>query len=323
MLWGRRLFAMLAVLCCWLVTIMAPSCAWGLTLDSQARGLAHYMMAVCYELNDQTPEAIGEYQRSVKANGLESAPRLKLGAYYLRLDRVDQATTQLKAVTRLDPGESQAHYLLALIYSSEHKYDLAASEYEIVLKYAAVNRPANTQAYLSLGQLYYAQGKLPQAIEQFSRIIKLEPDNTIALYLLGSVYADHNDSLKAIEIFRRVLELAPDNDEALNSLGYMYAEVGSHLDEALSLVRRAIKIDPLNGAYYDSLGWVFYKKGMYARALTALQKAATYIQDPLLYEHMGDVYKAQKNLIQARKFWRKSLDLDPHQDAVQKKIQEK
>jgi hypothetical protein len=38
---------------------------------------------------------------------------------------------------------------------------------------------------------------------------------------------------------------------------------------------------------------------------------------------MGDVYKAQKNLTQARKFWRKSLDLDPHQDAVQKKIQEK
>ena len=72
-------------LCCWLVTMAVPSCAWGLTLDAKAQGLAHYMMAVCYDLNDQTAEAIAEYQKSVKANGLEPAPRLKLGAYYLRL----------------------------------------------------------------------------------------------------------------------------------------------------------------------------------------------------------------------------------------------
>jgi len=322
MLFGQRLWAVLAVLFCWLATIVAPSCALALTVDSKARGLAHYMMAVCYELNDQTPEAIAEYQKSVKADGLEPAPRLKLGAYYLRLDQVDRATAQLKAVTRLAPQESQAHYLLALIYSSEHKYDLASSEYEIVLKYAAQNQPANTDAYLYLGQLYYAQSKLPQAIEQFLRIIKLEPENTTALYLLGSVYADNNERSKAIEAFRHVLELQPDNDEALNSLGYMYAEEGIHLDEALQMVREAIQTDPLNGAYYDSLGWVLYKKGMYARALMALQKAAMYIQDPLLYEHMGDVYKAQKDLAQARKFWRKSLDLDPHQSSVQQKIKE-
>ena len=166
------------------------------------------------------------------------------------------------------------------------------------------------------------KAKLPQAIEQFLKIIKLEPDNTSALYLLGSVYADNNDRSKAIETFRKVLELDPDNDEALNSLGYMYAEDGVHLDEALQMVRKAIEMDPSNGAYYDSLGWVLYKKGMYAEALTALQKAAMYIQDPLLYEHMGDVYKAQKEFAKACQFWRKSLDLDPHQNAVQQKIKE-
>ena len=63
-------------------------------------------------------------------------------------------------MTRISPQEPQAHYLLALIYSSEHKYDLAASEYEIVLKHAAQNEPANTDIYLYLGQLYYAQGKV-------------------------------------------------------------------------------------------------------------------------------------------------------------------
>lgn len=320
MLSRQRLLTMPAFLCCWLVTMVAPSCGWALTVDSQSQGLAHYMMALSYELNDQTKEAIGEYQKSVKANGSEPAPRLKLGAYYLRLGSLDQAKAQLKSVTRLAPKDTQAHYLLALIYSSEHKYDLAAAEYEILLKYAAQNEPANTDVYLYLGQLYYAQAKLPQAIAQFLKILELDGNNVTALYLLGSAYADNNDRAKAIETFRRVLELAPDNDEALNSLGYMYAESGVHLNEALQMIRKAIRMDPLNGAYYDSLGWVLYKKGMFAQALIALQRAQRYIQDPLLYEHMGDVYQAQKDFAQACKCWRKSLDLDPHQNVVTQKI---
>ncbi len=110
--------------------------------------------------------------------------------------RLSQATAQLKAVTRLSPQEPQAHYLLALIYSSEHKFDLAASEYEIILKHAAQDDPANTDVYMYLGQLYYAQAKYPQAIEQFLKILDVDPDNTSALYLLGSVYADSDEHTK-------------------------------------------------------------------------------------------------------------------------------
>ena len=88
------------------------------------------------------------------------------------------------------------------------------------------------------------------------------------------------------------------------------------------MVRKAIEIDPANGAYYDSLGWALYKKGMYTEALAALQKAETYIEDEVLYDHIGDVYKALKEYALACKYWRKSLDLDPHQILVQQKIKE-
>ena len=274
MLFGQRLFALRMMLFSSLLAVASPCYAWGLSLDSKAQGLAHYIMAVCHDLNGESAQAISEYQKSVKFNGLEPAPRLKLGAYYLRLDQISKATAQLKAVTRLSPQDPQAHYLLALIYSSEHKYDLAASEYEIILKNAAQDDPADTDVYMYLGQLYYAQEKYPQAIEQFLKIVQLDPANTSALYLLGSVYADSNDHTKAIEVFRKVLQIEPENSEALNSLGYMYAEDGVHLDEAIRMVRKAIEIDPANGAYYDSLGWALYKKGMYAESLMALQKAA-------------------------------------------------
>jgi tetratricopeptide (TPR) repeat protein len=139
---------------------------------------------------------------------------------------------------------------------------------------------------------------------------------------LGSVWADSNDYAKAINAFRHVLQIEPENSEALNSLGYMYAESGIHLDEAIRMIRKAIDIDPSNGAFYDSLRWALYKKGNYSEGLIALQKAGTFIEDEILYDHIGDVYKALKEYVQACKYWRKSLDLDPHQVSVQQKIKE-
>jgi len=320
MLLGARPFALRIVLFLSLSAIISPSYAWGLSENSKAQALAHYIMALCHDLNGDTAQATREYQESVKLNGLESAPRLKLGAYYLRLDQVDQATAQLKAVTRISPQETQAHYLLALIYSSEHKYDLASLEYETILKSAARNDSANADANMYLGQLYYAQQKYPQAIEQFLKVVRIEPKNTSALFLLGSVWADCNDHEKAIAAFRRVLQIEPENSEALNSLGYIYSQDGIHLDESIRMIRKAIEIDPANGAYYDSLGWALYKKGMYPESLMALQKAGTFIEDEILYDHIGDVYKALKEYRRACQYWQKSLDLDPHQTLVQDKI---
>jgi Tfp pilus assembly protein PilF len=294
MLFGARLLALRMMLFLSLMAVASPSFAWGSPLDSKAQGLAHYIMAVCQDLNGESSQAISEYQKSVKYNAMEVAPRLKLGAYYVRLEQFSKATAQLKAVTRISPQDPQAHYLLALIYSSEHKYDLAASEYEIVLKSAAQDDPADTDAYMYLGQLYYAQGKYPQAIEQFLKIIRLDPANASALFLLGSVYADTDENTKAVEEFHKVLQIDPDQSEALNSLGYIYAEEGVHLDEAIRMIRHAIAIDPTNGAYYDSLGWALYKKGRYAESLTALKKAGTYIKDEILDKHISEVYKALK-----------------------------
>ena len=320
MLSGHRLFALRMILFLSLLAVASPSYAWGLSLDAKSQGLAHYIMAVCHDLNGESTQAVGDYQQSVKFNGSESAPRLKLGAYYLRLDEPQKAAVQFKAVTRLSPQNSQAHYLLALIYSSEHQFDLAASEYEIILKNAAQGDPANTDVYMYLGQLYYAQQKYPQAIEQFLKFLNINPANTSALYLLGSVYADSNDHPQAIAVFRKVLQIEPENSEALNSLGYMYAEDGVHLDEAIRMIRKAIEIDPANGAYYDSLGWALYKKGRYSESLMTLQKAQSYIEDEILFDHLGDVYKALKEYTLARKYWHKSLDLDPHQIIVEQKI---
>ena len=291
-------------------------------VESKYRAMAHYIMAVTNDFNSQPADAISEYERSIALNAGEPLPHLRLAAHYARVGNIPQSLRQLKIVLKLDPQNAQARYLLALVYSAQKKYDLAAHEYEQVLKYSAENNPENLEIHIYLAELYYSQGKFSQAIAQFKKILEVRPQDISANYLLGSAYLEIEKRLQAKTLFQKVLSIEPDHDGALNSLGYMYAEEGVNLDEALKMVRKAIAADPSNGAYYDTLGWVLFKKGMNAEALMALQKAETYVQDPVLYQHLGDVYRSINQIALARKAWRKALEFNPHQPQIKVKLEE-
>lgn len=269
--------------------------AYASTLDAKSQGLAHYIMATYHDFNGDTNEAIAEYQKSIRYNDLEIAPRLKLGAYFLRLDEDKMAVVQFKAATRIAPRDAEIHYLLALAYTATHQLDLAAREYELILKLASKSDPASVDSHVYLGQLYYSESKFEEAIEQFLLVTSKRPDDASAWFLLGSVYADDNEHAKAIEIFKLVLRLDPQDSEAMNSLGYIYAEDNIHLDEAIQLIQKAISLEANNGAFYDSLGWALFKKGRYVESLTALKKAQSFIQDDIITDHIKQVLKAMNH----------------------------
>ena len=142
------------------------------------------------------------------------------------------------------------------------------------------------------------------------------------MYLLGSLYVEDNNNDKAIEILKKSIAVDPEHDGSLNTLGYLYAEEGKNLDEAQDLIKCAIELSPDNGAYLDSLGWVYYKKGMYEEAAQALLNADKVMKDPVIYDHLGDVYIKMNKTDEAIKYWQSSLELDPGQAQIEKKIEE-
>ena len=99
---------------------------------------------------------------------------------------------------------------------------------------------------------------------------------------------------KAENAFREVLRLNPDNSSAMNYLGYMFADRNIRLEEALKLVNKALELEPHNGAYLDSLGWVYYRLDKLDEAVDNLKQAAQKVsRDPVVHDHLGDVYFRQ------------------------------
>ncbi len=284
------------------------------------KALAHYAMGQIFDLLGQTTKAVQEYEMAAQFDEASYLIHLRLGADYARLDMLNKAKDELRLVGKYNPDDLQSHYLLALIHSTEKDYDAAAKEYEYILKTFSEAEPGNIEIYGYLGQLYYSQKKYKNAIEQFEKILKLEPDNPDVLYLLGSLYLEIDDQRKAIEMLKESIRIKPNHDGSLNTLGYIYAENNQNLEEAESLVLLALKENPNNGAYLDSLGWVYFKRGKYNEALDAFEQANKVMKDPVIYEHMGDVYYQLNQFEKAIEHWQMSLDLLPDQKSVIQKI---
>jgi Flp pilus assembly protein TadD len=63
------------------------------------------------------------------------------------------------------------------------------------------------------------------------------------------------------------------------------------------------------------LGWVYFKQGRYDEALTLLQRAVSLVpDDPIILEHLGDVYVQVQNKSKALWYYRKALERKGAQD---------
>ena len=148
-------------------------------------------------------------------------------------------------------------------------------------------------------------------------LFRSNPNNADLHFNLGTAYDKLNRFEDVVRAMETALALDPHHADALNYLGYSYADRGIKIDQALSLTRRAVAIKPENGYYVDSLGWAFYKSGLLAEALSEIKRAVTLVgDDPVIFEHLGEIYVKQQNLSDAREAWLHSLELDPSNEKL-------
>ena len=288
--------------------------------NSFARPLSHYITGnYCEDLGD-IGRAIREYQQAIKDDPGSSLLHLSLASAFIKNNDPFSAIAQLNQAAGLDPEAVEPHAILALVYAGQNKQELAAQEYEFALKNASKLEPENVEIYRNLGLIYLQRGKLTQAQGIFKLVTGMAPLDAEARFYLGDIYYESKDYASAERELKSALKLKPDYPEALNFLGYFYLEQNRDIDKAGAMIRKALSFDPENGAYIDSLGWFYFKKGKFKAALQEIEKAASLLSNPEIYDHLGDVSLKLGNRDNARLNWAKSLKLDASQEKVKEKL---
>lgn len=183
--------------------------------------------------------------------------------------------------------------------------------------------PDSVETWVLLGTLLKDEGRYQESADVWRKTIARFPDEQGLDLELAFCLDRSGREADAESLMRAVLVRRPDDPTYLNFLGYMLADHDRKLPEAEDMVRRALDREPDNGAFVDSMGWIYYRLGRLEDARQELERAERLTGgDPIVHEHLGDVYKDLKLPDLARDQYRKSLARDGSNDRVKAKLSE-
>lgn len=238
-----------------------------------------------YEETKDFPKAVDAYQFNIQLDPTFVESHIHLGVLQYRLKQFAGAIAHLSEAVRLNPKQSEPHIVLGLAYLQSDQYEQAAHVFEEGIRH----NPKSADLHFNLGTAYDKLNRFDNVVHEMESALSLDPHHA----------------------------------DALNYLGYSYAERGIKIDQAVSLTRQAVALKPENGYYVDSLGWAFYKKGLLEEALREIKRAVALVgDDPVIYEHLGEIYVKQDRIADAREAWLHSLELDPSNEKLLQRFRE-
>jgi predicted TPR repeat methyltransferase len=143
----------------------------------------------------------------------------------------------------------------------------------------------------------------------------MKPDNAKTYYNLGIVFYEKKQFDDAITDFQKALRLNPEFAAAYSGLGNCFKEKGL-LDEAVYFYQKALQAAPNRAETYYNLGIVLKEKGLFNEAISAYQKAIQLNPDSVdAYNNSGIALQDNRQIEEAIASYQKALTIDPD-DAV-------
>ncbi len=205
------------------------------------------------------------------------------------------------------------------IYLEEKNYDKALENLELAQK----TFKDEVGYYTTIVQIYLLKEEHQKAHDTLKKHLEIAPEDMQAKFYYAFTFSKLNQDDEAIELMENILEEDPENYEALNFIGYTYVEQGKKLDYALELIEKADKLHPDTGFITDSLAWAHYKLKNYEKAWIFIQEALQHANesetlDPSMWDHYGDIAYKLGKLEEAKKGWKRSLEIKADERVTKK-----
>ncbi len=310
---------------------------------------SYAMLAGIYVRQNRLDAAIIMYERMLPLTNHDASVLMSLGKLYYQQQKFEQASVYFgQAVAQLSGENKQgmneelanAHFYYGASLEASHQWQKAVPEYEKLkpehglyldaqLRLASVDisqkqlgaaeaRLLKLQksfkdslpVYEMLSGLRLQQKRYQAVVDESEKATDLGYSQ-ILLFNRAIAFEKLKDFIKLDTTLNTILAKDPNDAEALNFYGYSLADRGVRLQDAQTMVEKALSIRPDDGYYLDSLAWVLYKKKEYEKALKLQLDAVRVIKnDPVMMEHLGDIYWQNKDASQAKASWQKALDLE-------------
>lgn len=168
-----------------------------------------------------------------------------------------------------------------------------------------------TLDYLNKGTYFYTLGDYEKAIEQFTLMLKVNPNDVFTHFVLGYMYDKSGLTNLAIEELKEAIRLDPGYVNAYNNLASIYHQLG-RINEATEMLEAAMRLNPEYVELHENLGAIYFSLKRYDQARSAFQRAIELNpQGYQSYNNLGSVYLALGRFEEAEKAVLKALEINP------------
>jgi tetratricopeptide (TPR) repeat protein len=119
-----------------------------------------------------------------------------------------------------------------------------------------------------------------KAIENYNKVIEINPENLNAKTDLGACYAEGTgEPMKGILLLREVVSKNPEHEMAQYNLGMLSVKSGQ-LDKAIERFTKVLEINPKRSEMYFYLGQIYVSKGEPEKAIGYYESFVKKSNDP-------------------------------------------
>lgn len=241
----------------------------------------------------QVVNAIGEENMKVE-QGMKPQSRQAVEPYIADLDT---ETPYFQAI------DSAQNYIYSHDWPKAEQWLMTAIKHE-------PDNPNNSLLLSNIATLQRYQGKLAEAVRNYTLALDMTPHAVTLLLNRAALYVEMDSVGRAEDDYERVCELDLYNTEARYSLGVLAMERGD-TRRAEDLFNEIKRINPNSGLYHEGMGLLHKRRGNYARAAELFSQVIKVQPSVQLLAHRADCYLAMKRLNDAEADIRTALEMTP------------
>lgn len=253
-------------------------------------------------------KALEKIEKELRRDPRRLDLKARRSGIFLMLGKKREAADNAREVISADPRDAAGYIALAMVYRNEGNLEKAV---ETLTRYPA----RDPDLALMLAGLLVQKKDAAAALVQCGKAEELRKDNLPAIVQKGMILQSMGRKKEAIDQYRRALRLDPNYAPALNNMACLYAEDGQDAKLALQYAVRAYMLMPGDGAVNDTLGYILIKKGRTEEGLKALKNAVALLPDNAsVYYHLGLAYHSNGNTALAIESLSKAIALGGFSD---------
>lgn len=172
------------------------------------------------ELRGELERVIEHYRKLTRIAPQNPDFAFRLANAHLQRGEQKQALDVLIALENRARGDEDTLVALVDFYERMGEMDRALALLE------RLARGDGTRHLVELGDRHFARGETERALAIWQRLAK-DPNDAAALHTLGEVYLDHDLTDQALEAFSRAMRLAPERHEYAKSYGLALERAGA------------------------------------------------------------------------------------------------